>query len=720
MHPVPFIVSLWALLALAGEIHPTKSVHASLSNGAGRATDLGSRAQQLKKRVIPALNTTSFAPVSSTRSPTVFMDLINLNRGADFVLSYEIGNERFLDIEQLHHVRLGLGIQNFYPIHINFLYPGLPDSYGIEGLNNLSLSLAYNLCIVPDLCVHHLQQLFELNNIGVCIGLYDLCAIASLYFSRTGAVLSGSYVSLLQWLFESIFVERVFKFDDVALGLAIHLLSTKSDLHFGICVIFSDCHVCHLQRFPELYSDEYGKSGVEFDDGLLNLRAYWERSSGARGDPWSLSVAKGAEIWAKIGAATADTSPTLTTDKFLASYKDYFTVSEEMSTTVKGRGMEILSVFNTVKENGQVNLAHPLWADPPPTMLKRATRSLFTYELAFAPGVIVAVTSHRARDSIPPAQQVPWDVIAIELYKEFKGQGNPPTDLRFVMQFHINNALTKSVLQQLYTNSQMDLQAPDTEWTKWDPYAGSCEMTAVLALLGTDNGVGSGYALVDYHTTLGAKVIVGVYTRRQSTWWNMVFEYGYLPVFLAIDKMENKQAATPRHACYICTHRTALRRTCVHSLPRRSFHFKLLTTPSILSGASALDYWLSQPQTTFFCEGVLMQEWEDGYICGLQQQSASSTGDRIENQDSSCAELGGELEMMAQVTSVPYSVWMLRVQSRLADGIHRESGAKQEGDKKERKKERASSGTILEDIQAACRGGKAKRTGELEFEFEEN
>ncbi|KAJ6629682.1 hypothetical protein B0H10DRAFT_1986284 [Mycena sp. CBHHK59/15] len=242
-------------------------------------------------------------------------------------------------------------------------------------------------------------------------------------------------------------------------------------------------------------------------------------------DPASTKI-KGEDIWAKILAATTDKSPALTTDKYLASYTTLFTVSEDIPADVKGqRGNEILSLFNKLTENG-ADLANPLFPNFPATLRKRQARTLFTYELEFAPGVIVAATSQKRRDPIPPAEQVNWNVIAMELYKEFKGE-DAPTDLRFVMQFHISNDLTKTVLTELYTNSQMAAAASaiNTEWVKWDANDGGCGTNAVLTLLGTDNGSGPGYILVDYHTTLGGKQIVNIYTRRQSGWWGMVIEY---------------------------------------------------------------------------------------------------------------------------------------------------------------------------------------------------
>ncbi|KAJ6540879.1 hypothetical protein DFH09DRAFT_1323115 [Mycena vulgaris] len=239
---------------------------------------------------------------------------------------------------------------------------------------------------------------------------------------------------------------------------------------------------------------------------------------------------KGQGIWAKISVVTADESPVLTTDKFIASYRAIFPNGEAIPTNVVGQnGNDILSLFNKETANG-VDLTPRLFPGLPDTLHRFKNTGTEAYTFVFSPGVIVAVASFHKFDPVRPVSaQVHWNVIAMELYKSFRGTDGP-TDLKFVMRFQISNPLTVAVLQELYANSGMsaEAKASDTVWRIWNPNDGACGTNAVLTLLGTDNGSGAGYILADYQTTLGGKKIVNVYTRRQSRWWSIVTEYAPL------------------------------------------------------------------------------------------------------------------------------------------------------------------------------------------------
>jgi len=134
------------------------------------------------------------------------------------------------------------------------------------------------------------------------------------------------------------------------------------------------------------------------------------------------------------------------------------------------------------------------------------------------------VNNFKAQDPVAAANQVAWNVVAFEQYKEFKG-ADAPTDLRFIMRFHIDNPVTNAVLSDVYNTHQMATQAgqDDIEWTRWAA-DDACGLDVILSLLGTDNGKGAAFILIDYKATLG-KSIVAVYTRRQEAQWAMVVEY---------------------------------------------------------------------------------------------------------------------------------------------------------------------------------------------------
>ncbi|KAJ7828601.1 hypothetical protein B0H13DRAFT_1916997 [Mycena leptocephala] len=232
---------------------------------------------------------------------------------------------------------------------------------------------------------------------------------------------------------------------------------------------------------------------------------------------------KGTGIWALITAATTDKSPALTTAKFQASYVGGFTTTSVNRDVTGGLGNSITSVLNRVAISGAPS-ASPLFPNLDPVLQQQENTP---YQILFARGLIVATYSDRMADPVPTANQVPWDVVAMELYKGYRGPDGP-SDLKFVLRYHITNVITIGILEELYTASQMAsaISADDSEWIRWDANDGACDTNAVLTLLGTDNGTGSGFILVDYAATIGGKRIVNIYTRRLNSVWHMATEYG--------------------------------------------------------------------------------------------------------------------------------------------------------------------------------------------------
>jgi hypothetical protein len=237
------------------------------------------------------------------------------------------------------------------------------------------------------------------------------------------------------------------------------------------------------------------------------------------------ALSRGERLWEKISAATIDKSPAETTEKFQASYPGIFTVDEDVDTDDPTAPM--MSTFNKVTFRGD-DLANPLFLELA-GIAKLQKRSdggaLPAYEFLFGPGLIVNTMAEKADDPVAKNSQVPWNVIAMELYREYKSP-NGVGDLRFIVQYHVINGVTIAALEQLYEQGNIsgEATADDVGWRKWDISCG----TAMLTLLGTDNGVGAGFMLVDYRATLGGKQIVNIYTRRQRGWWHMVIEYASL------------------------------------------------------------------------------------------------------------------------------------------------------------------------------------------------
>ncbi|KAJ7144599.1 hypothetical protein C8R44DRAFT_916680 [Mycena epipterygia] len=243
-------------------------------------------------------------------------------------------------------------------------------------------------------------------------------------------------------------------------------------------------------------------------------------------------LAKGQEIWNSITAATADVSKD-TIAKFAASYPAIFSAKDSVNQVISSSkdeiAKEVMSLFNkkTLDDEGNAaDLENPLFPGLATTMKRVANADDDAYEFVFAPGVIVAARSYKNLDPVPSEKRAQWDIIAMELYKEYKGSA-PPTDLRFVMRLHIANAVSNLILAEIYKSGALEdqLTLENTDWVKWDPNDARCGKNAVLTMLGTKNGSGAGYILKDYHTTLGGKKLKYMYTRRQENMWSMVTEY---------------------------------------------------------------------------------------------------------------------------------------------------------------------------------------------------
>ncbi|KAJ6474568.1 hypothetical protein DFH09DRAFT_1472359 [Mycena vulgaris] len=239
---------------------------------------------------------------------------------------------------------------------------------------------------------------------------------------------------------------------------------------------------------------------------------------------------KGRAIWDRILTAKADTPRATTTDKYLASYPPYFTGKYDITTKPDPEdydlGNQIMSALNRETLDG-AELKNPLFPGLPATLKERDTGDIGAYELVFAPGLIVAVASFKSQDPVKPASaQVNWDVIAMELYKEYRDKAGPK-DLKYVLRFHVLNPVTRAVLEKLYRDAKMEKQIyqDDTDWVKWDPTKSRAGLDAVCMLLGTDNGSGAGYILVDYKVTVGRSGIAAIHTRRSDGQWAMAIEY---------------------------------------------------------------------------------------------------------------------------------------------------------------------------------------------------
>ncbi|KAJ6545227.1 hypothetical protein B0H19DRAFT_1266691 [Mycena capillaripes] len=241
--------------------------------------------------------------------------------------------------------------------------------------------------------------------------------------------------------------------------------------------------------------------------------------------------ARGVTNLAKVAAATADNDQALTTDKFQAIYASLFkteTITNEAveSETALGEGN------GKTKEEDSPPLQQPFPLHVP-TSFQQATSHAPgkaeevdnnpAYQLVFAPGLMAVASAFRNLDPVAVDDQINLNIIAMELYKAFKG-GAPPTDLQFVLRFNIANSVTQASIESVYTGNARaaEVAEEDTEWVRWDV---NTYRDDVAMLLGTDNGLASTFLLVDYKTTIGGKTVAAVLTRRQAGVWAMATEY---------------------------------------------------------------------------------------------------------------------------------------------------------------------------------------------------
>jgi hypothetical protein len=220
---------------------------------------------------------------------------------------------------------------------------------------------------------------------------------------------------------------------------------------------------------------------------------------------------KGQKVWDLVQNAKADTPGTDT--KYKASYEKLeekssvdtvFNAGKRVKTLMKALGVTVSKKLQKVLIKG------------------KGDSGAVAYEHLFDKGLIVAVNIFKAEDPVPTKDQVNWDVVAFEQYKELL-PGNVK-DLKYVMNFEIKPDETKNVLKEVYVaaGKEADVTKEDTDWETWTHAANA---DAFLGLLGTDNGNGAGYLLVDYAATLGKKNIAGIHTRRQGREWSIVVEY---------------------------------------------------------------------------------------------------------------------------------------------------------------------------------------------------
>jgi hypothetical protein len=223
---------------------------------------------------------------------------------------------------------------------------------------------------------------------------------------------------------------------------------------------------------------------------------------------------KGQTIWSSIASATTDKAG------ISAKYAKFYKALEDPST--------INTQFNVGKSIkdllGGVGLKLPANVNKVEIKGKSSTGAA-AYENVYSDKLIAALNNFKAEDPVASADQVNWNVIAFEQYKEKQTAAS----LTYVLRYNIDNKATSAVITEVYKAAGKgdDTTKDDTDWVTWTH---SDHADYILALLGTTNGSGAGFILTDYAETLGRKTIASIHTRRYEKAWAMVVQYQGRPV----------------------------------------------------------------------------------------------------------------------------------------------------------------------------------------------
>jgi hypothetical protein len=218
---------------------------------------------------------------------------------------------------------------------------------------------------------------------------------------------------------------------------------------------------------------------------------------------------KGQEIWGKIASAKGDT------DGISAKYAKYYQDLAAAS--------QIDTAFNTGKRvkdlMAGVDLKVPARLTSV-TIKGHSGSGAVAYENIYSEKLIAAINNFREEDPVEKENQVNWNVVAFEQYKKVA----TPASLTYVLRYNIVNTATNAVATAIYkaVGKEGDTTKDSTDWVMWT-YAENADY--ILALLGTPNGSGAGYILIDYAETLNKKSIAAIYTRKFEGNWAMVVQF---------------------------------------------------------------------------------------------------------------------------------------------------------------------------------------------------
>ena len=144
----------------------------------------------------------------------------------------------------------------------------------------------------------------------------------------------------------------------------------------------------------------------------------------------------------------------------------------------------------------------------------------FDNSYSIGSGIIVGEINDRRKDLVPREEQLNWSDIVFYNYKALiadenqrrAGSGRPLTaysvkDITYIFRHDITNQETKGVITNSYSSSKLDRNTMQT----WK-YTDEATQAGFLALLGTPNGQGAAYMLIQHGAEMGFKMIESITT----------------------------------------------------------------------------------------------------------------------------------------------------------------------------------------------------------------
>ena len=144
----------------------------------------------------------------------------------------------------------------------------------------------------------------------------------------------------------------------------------------------------------------------------------------------------------------------------------------------------------------------------------------FDNSYSIGSGIIIGEINDRRKDLVPKEEQLNWSDIIFYNYKAMIADENqrrlksglPLTtysvkDIRYIFRHDITNKETKRVIADSYSSLKLDRNTMQT-WT----YTDEAMRDGFLALLGTPNGLGAAYLVIQHGAEMGFKMIESIIT----------------------------------------------------------------------------------------------------------------------------------------------------------------------------------------------------------------